>query len=52
MVKIYLGKINKELSPNYHPYPGIENEVVPSSIPHPHPAIPPKLLCIPTKQNS
>jgi hypothetical protein len=37
MAEICLDKIKEEFLPNYLPYPGIEKEGVPSSIPHPHP---------------
>jgi hypothetical protein len=37
MVEICLGGVKEEFPPNYHPYPGIENEGVSFSIPHPYP---------------
>jgi hypothetical protein len=36
MAEICLGKVKEEFPPNYHPYPGIEKEGVPFSIPHPY----------------
>ena len=37
MAEICLDKVNEEFPPNYLPYPGIETEGIPSSIPHSHP---------------